>query len=175
MILIVTNEKDYTADYLILELHRRKLPFFRLNTERFPEKVRLTVKLGVWGSGGELQLGERWIAFDEITSVWYRRPVTSEPSSMINDPVARDFIEVESGEVITGLRYLLDSFWVSHPDNIRAAESKLHQLQVATSIGFSIPDTIVTNSAQIARDFWGGIMTGLYANPFVIAGLSGMT
>ena len=44
MILIITNKEDLTADYVVLELTRRNIPFFRFNTEDYPEKVFITLK-----------------------------------------------------------------------------------------------------------------------------------
>jgi hypothetical protein len=33
MLLILTSDKDFTADFLIVELINRRLPYFRLNSE----------------------------------------------------------------------------------------------------------------------------------------------
>ena len=33
MLLLVTNRRDITIDYVVAELKRRQTPFFRLNTE----------------------------------------------------------------------------------------------------------------------------------------------
>lgn len=165
MILIVTNEKDYTADYLILELHRRGIPFFRFNTERFPSKTSVTIRVAGNGSEGEIRSGDRCIALDEVTSVWYRRPVPCEPPETITDPFARKYVEAESTALVTGLRYLLDSFWVSHPDNLRIAESKLHQLRVASAIGMTIPETLVTNRPDDALRFYEGQAGGVICKP----------
>ena len=36
MILIVTNKRDITSDFIVLELRRRGVPFYRLNSEDIP-------------------------------------------------------------------------------------------------------------------------------------------
>ena len=37
MLLILTSDKDLTADFLIVELIRRRLPYFRLNSEELTQ------------------------------------------------------------------------------------------------------------------------------------------
>lgn len=39
MYLVVTNKRDLTSDFIILELRRRGLPYLRLNTEDIPVAV----------------------------------------------------------------------------------------------------------------------------------------
>lgn len=36
MLLLVTNRRDITIDYVVAELKHRQTPFFRLNTEDLP-------------------------------------------------------------------------------------------------------------------------------------------
>jgi len=36
MFLLVTNRRDITMDFVVAELQRRGLPYFRLNTELLP-------------------------------------------------------------------------------------------------------------------------------------------
>ena len=37
MILVLTNERDLTTDYVVMELRRRGVPYTRLNSERFSD------------------------------------------------------------------------------------------------------------------------------------------
>lgn len=39
MLLLVTNRRDITMDYVVAELHRREQPFVRLNTELLPQAM----------------------------------------------------------------------------------------------------------------------------------------
>ena len=39
MLLLVTNCRDITTDFVVAELKRRSLPFFRLNTELLPQAL----------------------------------------------------------------------------------------------------------------------------------------
>lgn len=165
MILIVTNKGDYTADFLILRMKERDVPFLRFNTEEFPRFVELSLKIENLGYTGYFKLGGENIDLGEIQSVWYRRPRLSEPSPQIEDTAARNFIVSESRETLQGLWRMLPCFWVSHPDKIRVAESKLNQLVVAARIGFTIPATLVTNSPQEAEEYYSSSSSKLVYKP----------
>jgi glutathione synthase/RimK-type ligase-like ATP-grasp enzyme len=153
MLLIITNKKDYTADFLILALKTYGVDFFRLNTEDFPEVVELVLYLNKSGFDGFFRLPHRTIHLAEIRSVWYRRPLASKVSSAVVDSAAREFCVTESRETLEGLWRAMPCLWVSHPDSIHAAEHKLFQLKVAVDVGFTIPETLVTNSPNEAQSY----------------------
>ena len=153
MILIVTNRQDQTADYLILELKKRKADYFRFNTEDFPQELSVTWGISDLGIEGWLISPNRRIRFDEITSIWYRRPVSPVPYNFLDDE-AKNFVIAESLSTLDGIWRTLDCFWVSNPDNIRKAENKLLQLKQAMRVGFQIPQTIVTNHPDSSVSFY---------------------
>jgi glutathione synthase/RimK-type ligase-like ATP-grasp enzyme len=165
VILIITNRQDYTADYLILGLRELGVDFVRFNTEEFPEQVGLTLSFSNSGSSGSLDFRGRQIDTREVTSVWYRRPVSSVPSHKIRDEAARQFAVQESNTALQGLWRTLDSFWVSHPDNIRYAESKIHQLAIAGKCGFLVPATLITTSPKAAFNFYEEFSSELVYKP----------
>lgn len=154
MILIVTNKRDYTADFVVLELHKQGVGFVRFNTEDFPSAVDVTIQATSNGIDGNLHFPSQDISFGNVTSVWYRRPVNSQVPSDLEDIAAQEFVVQESKATLDGLWHLLPCFWVSHPSKLRSAESKLYQLKIATTIGFNIPDTVVTDDPRVARDFY---------------------
>ncbi len=151
MILIITNRKDYTADYLILELKKQGLDYLRFNTEDFPFQASI-----VWKANGEflskLSLNKRTVNLEDVKSVWYRRPVPPNvPSSLTAEKYS--FIRVESIAAISGVLQTLQVHWVSRPECLSLAESKLYQLKVASELGFLIPDSLVTNDPMEAKSF----------------------
>lgn len=153
MILIVTNKTDYTADFLILELLRRNIDFVRFNTEDYPSQIELSFELDNSRFEGALTINNRRIDLHNITSVWYRRPLDSQPHPDISDSVAQEYIVTESKATLGGLWRVLSCLWVSHPDNIRAAEFKPYQLKLASELGFTIPSTLITNVPDEAINF----------------------
>src|SRR5689334_11324176 len=145
MILIVTNRQDQTADFLILELKNRKADYVRFNTEDFPKIVSLNwgIKNGL--IDGYITFPKRRVHLNEITSIWYRRPVSPVPDSKLVEQEVKDFVIEESRTALEGLWRTLTCFWVSNPDNIRVAENKLYQLAIASQEGFITWPTTVTN------------------------------
>ena len=154
MLLIVTNLQDQTADFLILELKSRKADYVRFNTEDFPKTVFLNWKIRNGIIDGYLVFPKRRIHLNEITSIWYRRPVSPMPDTKIIDPEVQDFVIEESRVALEGLWRTLTCFWVSNPDNIRVAENKLYQLTIAAREGFFVWPTMVTSDAAAARVFY---------------------
>ena len=154
MLLIVTNRQDQTADFLIIELKNRKADYIRFNTEDFPRSIIMKWNMKDGILDGYFTFPRRRIYLNEITSIWYRRPVSPTPNPDINDEEAQSFVVEESRAGLEGLWRTLSCFWVSNPDNIRVAENKLYQLKIATQVGFNIWPTLVTNDATAASDFY---------------------
>jgi RimK-like ATP-grasp domain len=149
VLLIVTQRDDYHADWVILELRARGVPFLRFNTEDYPTAVDLA-----WSSAGEAHLtirGQRH-SLAGVDAVWYRRPV---PPVMPDDWSAEQaaWAAGEAREALMGAWRTLDALWVNHPDRNRVAESKPLQLRVACELGLEVPDSLVANSEKAARTF----------------------
>jgi len=154
MIIIVTNRQDLTADFLILELRKRKADYVRFNTEDFPQHVQIVWQIDGAGLDGYFLFPKARVDFKDVHSVWYRRPVPPIPSSRISDPVAQEFALAESNAMLDGVWRTLDCFWVSHPDNLKRAEIKLYQLKVAAQVGFQLWPTVATNDPEMAMAFY---------------------
>ena len=60
---------------------------------------------------------------------------------------------------------MLDCLWVNHPDRIRRANMKIHQLKVAGQLGLEIPRTIVTNDPEEANKFIGTLRGPIVVKP----------
>ncbi len=151
-VLLITNRQDYTADFVVLELRRRKVEYVRLNTEDIPVRVKMS-----WLSATPLNsyidvLGKR-LSLSAITAIWYRRPVPPVPSSDLVDLPERQFAIRESQAAFIGALRSIDCQWISHPDALHAASFKIVQLQYARQLGFEVPSTLVTNVPNIAQEF----------------------
>lgn len=154
MITIVTNKDDIHADFVIQELHQRGTPFIRINTEDFPKMIKGTLSVSNSDSyGGRLQLPAGVLDLNSITSVWYRRPLEPEIDPRVIDPGVRDHSLREARSFLDSVWYTLDCLWVNHPLYNIAAGEKLTQLNKARSVGFNIPDTLVTSDPEHATSF----------------------
>jgi glutathione synthase/RimK-type ligase-like ATP-grasp enzyme len=149
VLLIVTQRGDYHADWVILELHARGIPFLRFNTEDYPVRAGLE-----WTSSGEAHLtasGKR-LPLSDVDAVWYRRPVPPAMPSDLPAPQAA-WARGEAREALMGVWRTLDALWVNHPDKNRVAESKPLQLRTALELGFEVPKTVVSNSHAAVSAF----------------------
>lgn len=154
MVLIVTNRQDFTADFLILELRRRGARYARFNSEDYPQRATLTWRIVARDVEGTLILPRTVVRTTDLVSVWFRRPVPPFVAPELRDEAAREFAFTESEAALHGFWRTLKCCWVSHPDRLQHAESKLRQLQVASALGLKVPTTIVTSNPSDALAFW---------------------
>jgi glutathione synthase/RimK-type ligase-like ATP-grasp enzyme len=144
MLLIITHQQDYTVDFVVQQLNTAAIPYYRLNCEDLfttPYQLSFSTKEG-------LALGE----LAHVSAVWFRRVKT--PQFPATEPHVASYVAGELLALLQNLYLLLDCKWVSQPAFIYQAENKLYQLKVAGSLGFTLPETLVTNQAPIIADFF---------------------
>ena len=78
MLLILTSDQDLTADYLIVELIRRQLPYFRLNTEELSQ-AGFTFAQNSSGTIRNISVGSKVVDLSMVAAVWYRRSIHPSP------------------------------------------------------------------------------------------------
>ncbi len=161
VLLIVTNRRDLTADWLIGELHRRDVPFVRFNTEDYPAEVALRWSPEV---GATLRLSDRELALSDVTAVWYRRPVPPSLDARYEQPRA-EWARDEAMEALDAVLRTIRGVWVNHPDQNRAASLKSAQLEAARALGFRIPQTVITNDPAAARELVANARDGAIVKP----------
>jgi len=142
MILIITRKDDAHADLVVKKLKELQKRFFRFNTDCASD-----YEIALSPSSAHIRhlATERSVNTDDIKSVWLRR--RSLPKSIETAP--REFgrfLEEEWSRFYRNLWVLLENrFWISPVLAIERAKDKLRQLQLAKSLGFCIPETLVTN------------------------------
>lgn len=150
LIFFICSKTDLTADLVLLEIEKRKnFEVLRFNVEDFPLKLGFTSPiptdrntiLSILGikSGGPISLGQ-------IRSVYYRPHHEPRPSRKIKDIVQRELILEQSELVIEWLEDIIPCFWLNSPRACIKARSKVIQLKIASSVGFKIPNSIITNN-----------------------------
>ncbi len=153
-ILIITNERDVTTDYIVQKLQFQNAKFYRLNTDQIGHKVKLTFDFQQ----------SRFTLFDEVTneaidllrftSVYFRRPEIAINSDTLTKGEA-NFLRRELYSTLEGLYKILEeAYWLNRVQAIRNAENKIYQLLLAQRIGFRIPATILTNKMQDGLNFY---------------------
>lgn len=142
--LLVTNQKDITSDFLVRELHRRNLPFYRLNTE-----ILSDFRICTPSNGDGILLENNGIKLKTrcIKSAYFRRPGLIQ----IDKEGSADAVAYRTTEWTYMLRsfYLeLGAKWFSHPNDILLGENKPGQLKLAQYLGFNVPEYIITNTVR---------------------------
>lgn len=148
-ILLVTNKRDITTDFVVLELRRRGANFVRLNTEDLPlHEVTMAQgdpeTLSLSGPCGDLRLRD-------VAGAYYRRPGSFEADGP--EPVAA-YVAAEWSAILRSLWNALEGRWLNSPFAILRAEDKPRQLAAARRAGLRVPGTLVTNSLNAAQPFF---------------------
>ncbi|WP_445516329.1 MvdC/MvdD family ATP grasp protein [Streptomyces sp. NEAU-174] len=144
---------DVTADSVIEELNKRRVPVIRLDPGDFPTDISLVARLDNDGLRGNARTRTRVTDFDRVRSVYWRRPRPYTAPSGLGDQDAR-WCREEARYGLGGiLASLPDAYYVNHPWRNRDAEYKPAQLATAARCGFDIPPTLLTNDETAAREF----------------------
>ncbi|SDP30727.1 ATP-grasp ribosomal peptide maturase, SAV_5884 family [Actinopolyspora xinjiangensis] len=152
---VITREHDVTADLVVAELHRREVPVFRFDLSGFPEgltqRVRLTGRDPRWH--GSIRDVHRRLELTGLRAVWLRKPSGFAPHPTMTATER----QCAAAEARAGLGGLLTSLsgarWINHPHANAAAKDKPHQLRAAVACGLPVPDTLLTNDPEAAREF----------------------
>jgi hypothetical protein len=156
-IIIVSQKFDPHADQILVMLYDLGHTPFRINTEDIPERTTLAVSNAASRSrwAGALTTPERVLDLDDVRSVLWRRPGTPDlpPALGTRD---RRFCLDETLAATRGIWALLGpaAYWMSHPQRIREASSKIGQLSRAADLGLEVPRTLVTNEPDRVREFF---------------------
>jgi len=148
MLLIISNQKDATVDYLVPFLVKSSIPFLRFDTDCCLKKSTLSYEDStalLEYSGTNYEPG----VFD---AVWYRRPESLRSPGLAPEEV---FTLNEWSEMFENYFALIPSEkWINHPTNNARASHKIHQLEIAKSLGLEVPDTLVTMSEERFKTFY---------------------
>lgn len=145
--LIVTNKRDLTSDFIVREMRERDLEFYRLNTEDFP-LLAFNQELG---KSTSLSTNKSQIDLNRVRAAYFRRPLPPAVQSDGTSLSSKHYIREEWSYLLRSIYLELGEKWFSHPNHIILAEDKPKQLRLATEIGFSVPETIITNELKSVR------------------------
>lgn len=146
MILIVTYKNDYTADYLINKLNSLKVEYYRLNCEDIlNQKISISNITSVVASINGVS---------KFNSVWFRR-VTLPDLNIAATKAEYLYYCAELDLFLSNLWLSIKADrWLSLPSNIYRAENKLLQLEIASSLGFTTPQTLVSYDYDEIKSFY---------------------
>lgn len=154
-VLLITNKEDVTIDFIVKELQRRNVKYYRLNTEDIPEKI--TTNFDLFKNHFSLydHSKQQEINILDYDSVYFRRPKISTLSHIEGITQAEIvFLKRELTSLLEGLYCVLErKFWLNNVFAIRKAENKLQQLLLAREIGFNTPYSLISNDYSQITSF----------------------
>lgn len=154
-VLILSTVSDVHAQAVMAALADRGARAELVDLSEFP--TRLALSMAFEGSKRRFELHRRgggMLDLDSIRAVWWRRPQPFRPPAGMNSTQQR-FAASEAMTAFQGLFQSLDASWINIPSRDAVASHKPYQLAVAQEIGLEIPPTLMANSVEEARAFWG--------------------
>lgn len=147
----MSNAQDATADFVARKLEEAERPFVRLNTE---ELLTLSFDYEVAGQiRGAVGNREGRIQIDEISSIYYRRPIPPVVPAAVPDHVAA-WMTNEARRAWGGALAARQAItWVNHPLAVSGASYKPEQLARAKRFQLAVPHSLITNDPERARNF----------------------
>lgn len=151
-VLVVSRVDDVTADVVVEELNRRRVPVVRLDPGDFPEAVGVSVRAD-GGLSGTVATESRSVEVAAVRSVYWRRPRPYTAAVGLAGQDARWCVQEARHGLGGVLAALPGAHYVNHPWRNRDAEYKPAQLALAGRCGFEVPPTLLTNDLEDARRF----------------------
>lgn len=153
-ILIITHSQDNESILMVLNaIEEQGGKAFRFDTDRFPTEVKLDVYYGKETERLILASEQGDLDLREVSAVWYRRIWIGGRIPATMDPQLRNASVQESRTTIQGMIASLKAFHLDPLPNIRHAENKQLQLQVASELSLDTPRTLITNNPEAVREF----------------------
>jgi glutathione synthase/RimK-type ligase-like ATP-grasp enzyme len=154
-ILLISNKSDLTTDFIVKKLTETCISFYRFNTEELGVSLSLSIDFEK----------EKYLLFDKIlkvefdlaefSSVYYRRPEIPKIEEPDLSSGEQEFLRGELLYSLEGIYKLLrKAYWVSPLYSIREAENKVYQIELAKSLGFIIPPSLITTIPEKAVYFF---------------------
>lgn len=153
-ILIITHSQDNKCiDRVMDAIAYSGKDCFRFNSDRFPTEIQLDVYYSGKQERHVITDGNQHVDLNQVSAVWYRRVVIGAKIPETMNSQLRDASLGESRATFQGMLASIRGFHLDPLVNVRRAENKQLQLQVAASLGLNIPKTLISNNPAAVRGF----------------------
>lgn len=146
-VLIITNSKDLTVDYIINK-YNHKASFFRFNTDRFYD---YDIKISNNGSYIRNIQTNLIININNVDAMYYRK--VTLPNLENYEKKYWALMHREIMTVIEGIAEIAGNIALTRPSVLRIADNKIVQMKYAKKLGFRTPESLITNSDFVADEF----------------------
>lgn len=156
-VLIVTRSDDNRSIRMVSEAIRARggTPV-RLDSDRFPDEVRLATTYGAGGGARVIHTEEGSFDLEETTAVWYRRfhAGAALPASLGD---TRTACVQESRRHLFGFIAGLPCFHLDPIESVRRTDHKELQIRRAVELGLDVPRTLFSNHPDSVREFFDAV------------------
>ncbi len=152
-VLIITHSQDNASIPLVMQaISSRGEKAFRFDTDRFPTEILLDV---YYGDSERLIItdNDHKVDLNDVSAVWYRRIAIGAKIPTTMEKQMRQASIQESRVTVQGMIASIRGFHLDPIPNIRRAENKQLQIQVAREIGLDTPRTLTTNNPEAVKQF----------------------
>lgn len=126
------------------------MPIWVFDASKFPYETDITYSY----ASGNLKITSEGRDLTSVNSVWFRKPVYLTAAQF---PVEAEYQQFALDSYLAAVKALNDlmgdKFWMSDFRQIMKANNKVYQLELAHSVGFLVPNTIVTSRPEDAIEF----------------------
>ncbi len=163
-VLCLTHAQDtYVPELMSTCLKDVGLDMVRMNTDSFPLNIEISVIQNNNDTTGKIRISDKVYDLSEFSAVWFRKNNQSNLQSSLDEKLIKQATK-EATITKNYILYSLESlFWFDSPYNIQRGENKHLQLNLARKAGLKIPNSLLSNSPNDARDFYntenGNIIT----------------
>jgi ATP-grasp ribosomal peptide maturase len=164
-VLIIAAADDWPTDRVVVELERRRVEVFRMDTADFPQRLTLAGRIDqgqAWT--GVLTTEHRTVELSRVGAVYYRAPGAFRFPEGMSGPEER-FAAAQARAGLGGVLSALDCRWVNHPTAMARAEYKPVQLAAARACGLRIPATLITNRPEDVQAFAAELRADIVCKP----------
>ncbi len=151
-VLILTKKIDIESDLLGIQFLKNGIDYIKITEEDIPLNFHLEFKIGKFNNS-LLRLGNRKFNPNEIKIVLFRY---FDPKFLNYYPgvVSQMYFAQQWHQAFNCLPIAINALWINDPQRTFDSENRLNQLLAAQRLGFSIPETLITNEMEAANKFF---------------------
>ncbi|MBI4130161.1 hypothetical protein HY468_02500 [Candidatus Roizmanbacteria bacterium] len=151
-ILIITNSKDEHAHLIVYQLNKLKTKVFRLDTDRLEKYFRISFYPNAKSPHFLCQTPVGRFDSQEISTLWIRRPNYADEGK---DSVYKKLVRQEKYALFVGISEYFPKTTriVDAPESVIRASNKVQQIVIARNLGFTFPESLITNDPTKAATF----------------------
>jgi glutathione synthase/RimK-type ligase-like ATP-grasp enzyme len=155
LVLMLTTDYDPEADLLGRTLLARGIDYIRLNTDDIPNRLQVNYSIkDSCDQNFSFALDDTdLMSMSNIAVSWLHHFYLRE-IKFTGTALAQEFSFQQWNDAIYTLQRSMNCKWINNPNGVLTGSDRMLQLSTAKSVGFNIPETLITNNPKAARDFY---------------------